>query len=96
MGQFEVLLFLEVFEFGRLDCGGMHIEELKEGELEGGKEESVRLLNAKRVFVGVGARFLFYPTLFYNVVRNKIQSEFRWWDAVDKVHFIAFLEFNYL
>jgi len=70
----------------------MYIEELEEGRCEGGEEESVvlirrdevRLLNAKRVLVGVGARALFYPTLLYNVLRNKIQSEFRWWDAVDK------------
>ncbi|KAF3777463.1 putative dual specificity protein phosphatase [Nymphaea thermarum] len=34
--------------------------------------------------VGLGARALFYPTLFYNVVRNKIQAEFRWWDEVDE------------
>ena len=41
--------------------------------------------DAKRVLVGAGARALFYPTLFYNVVRNKIQTEFRWWDKVDEV-----------
>eukprot|EP01018_Ginkgo_biloba_P002761 Gb_23510 [translate_table: standard] len=40
---------------------------------------------AKRVFVGAGARALFYPTLLYNVVRNKLQAEFRWWDEVDQV-----------
>uniref|UniRef100_A0A0D6QVV4 phosphatidylglycerophosphatase n=1 Tax=Araucaria cunninghamii TaxID=56994 RepID=A0A0D6QVV4_ARACU len=39
---------------------------------------------AKRVVVGAGARVLFYPTLFYNVVRNKLQAEFRWWDEVDQ------------
>ncbi|KAG6554723.1 hypothetical protein Mapa_003742 [Marchantia paleacea] len=38
--------------------------------------------SAKRVFVGAGARVLFYPTLLYNVVRNKLQSEFRWWDQI--------------
>lgn len=80
----------------------MYIEELEGGRCEGGEEESVllarrdevRLLNAKRVLVGVGARALFYPTLLYNVLRNKIQSEFRWWDAVDKVHFLVFSEFR--
>ncbi|KAJ6704072.1 DUAL SPECIFICITY PROTEIN PHOSPHATASE DSP8-RELATED [Salix viminalis] len=36
----------------------------------------------KRVFIGAGARALFYPTLLYNVVRNKVQAEFRWWDRV--------------
>ncbi|XWS69960.1 hypothetical protein CRYUN_Cryun03dG0008300 [Craigia yunnanensis] len=40
--------------------------------------------DAKRVLVGAGARILFYPTLLYNVFRNKIQSEFRWWDEVDQ------------
>lgn len=40
--------------------------------------------SVKRVFVGAGARVLFYPTLLYNVVRNKYQAEFRWWDQVDQ------------
>ncbi|KAA3490075.1 Phosphotyrosine protein phosphatases superfamily protein [Gossypium australe] len=44
----------------------------------------VRVDDAKRVLVGAGARILFYPTLLYNVFRNKIQSEFRWWDEVDQ------------
>ncbi|XVF49081.1 hypothetical protein PTKIN_Ptkin03bG0239900 [Pterospermum kingtungense] len=42
------------------------------------------VVDAKRVLVGAGARILFYPTLLYNVFRNKIQSEFRWWDEVDQ------------
>ena len=42
-------------------------------------------LTAKRAMVGAGARVLFYPTLLYNVVRNKLQSEFRWWDQIDQV-----------
>jgi len=65
----------------------MHIEELKGGEVvEGGEEGGSRFVgyDAKRVLVGAGARALFYPTLFYNVVRNKIQTEFRWWDKVDE------------
>ncbi|GJU79911.1 putative dual specificity protein phosphatase DSP8 [Tanacetum coccineum] len=44
----------------------------------------VSSVDAKRVLVGAGARILFYPTLLYNVCRNKIQSEFRWWDQVDQ------------
>lgn len=40
---------------------------------------------AKQVMVGAGARVLFYPTLLYNVIRNKLQAEFRWWDQVDQV-----------
>ncbi|XP_043692797.1 phosphatidylglycerophosphate phosphatase PTPMT2-like [Telopea speciosissima] len=70
----------------------MYIEELKEGELESGEEglvadaprSGIAVLDAKRALIGVGARFLFYPTLFYNVVRNKCQAEFRWWDRVDE------------
>lgn len=42
-------------------------------------------VDAKRALVGAGARILFYPTLLYNVFRNKIQSEFRWWDEIDQV-----------
>ncbi|KAI3754223.1 hypothetical protein L1987_54002 [Smallanthus sonchifolius] len=41
-------------------------------------------VDAKRALVGAGARILFYPTLLYNVCRNKIQSEFRWWDQIDQ------------
>ncbi|KAL7160498.1 hypothetical protein ABFS83_01G099300 [Erythranthe nasuta] len=69
----------------------MYIEELnerKEGEDEfsgGGADVAVVVWwDAKRVMVGAGARALFYPTLLYNVVRNKIQSEFRWWDWIDE------------
>ncbi|MED6134743.1 Phosphatidylglycerophosphatase and protein-tyrosine phosphatase 1 [Stylosanthes scabra] len=67
----------------------MRIEELKSGgEVEGNGEEerssSFLGYDAKKVLVGAGARALFYPTLLYNVVRNKIQSEFRWWDKVDE------------
>ncbi|KAL3834990.1 hypothetical protein ACJIZ3_009726 [Penstemon smallii] len=74
----------------------MYIEELKEreesdGELLGGEKVLCKSnggvvvwFDAKRVLVGAGARALFYPTLLYNVVRNKIQSEFRWWDWIDE------------
>ncbi|ERN15205.1 putative dual specificity protein phosphatase DSP8 [Amborella trichopoda] len=41
-------------------------------------------LDAKRALVGAGARVLFYPTLLYNVIRNKLQSGFHWWDEVDQ------------
>lgn len=41
--------------------------------------------DAKRVLVGAGARILFYPTLLYNVFRNRFQAEFRWWDKIDQV-----------
>ena len=42
-------------------------------------------VDAKRALVGAGARILFYPTLLYNVLRNKMEAEFRWWDEVDQV-----------
>lgn len=46
--------------------------------------KSVAVSDVKRVLIGAGARALFYPTLLYNVVRNKFQAEFRWWDRVDE------------
>ncbi|XP_059634878.1 phosphatidylglycerophosphate phosphatase PTPMT2-like [Cornus florida] len=68
----------------------MKIEELDEVESDGkydqdrvGERQIVRV-DAKRALVGAGARILFYPTLLYNVFRNKIQAEFRWWDEVDQ------------
>lgn len=48
---------------------------------------NVIVLTTKRALVGVGARALFYPTLIYNVVRNKLETEFRWWDRVAEVKF---------
>ncbi|XP_031099177.1 putative dual specificity protein phosphatase DSP8 [Ipomoea triloba] len=42
------------------------------------------VVDVRKVVVGVGARALFYPTLLYNVVRNRIQTEFRWWDWIDE------------
>ncbi|GLJ46162.1 hypothetical protein SUGI_0972440 [Cryptomeria japonica] len=53
--------------------GTEHEYEVSDGKLE---------KTAKRAFVGAGARVLFYPTLLYNVVRNKLQPEFRWWDQI--------------
>ncbi|XP_059638271.1 phosphatidylglycerophosphate phosphatase PTPMT2 [Cornus florida] len=66
----------------------MKIEELDDdGKYDhdrvGGGGQIVRV-DAKRALVGAGARILFYPTLLYNVFRNKIQAEFRWWDEVDQ------------
>ncbi|KAH0720191.1 hypothetical protein KY290_005102 [Solanum tuberosum] len=72
----------------------MYIEELKEeeGEVVNMEEKfcddtcegPLAVSDTKRALVGAGARALFYPTLLYNVVRNKIQTEFRWWDRVDE------------
>lgn len=72
----------------------MNAEKLEDWELEMWDEELCCDLsqssgvgaNAKRALVGAGARALFYPTLLYNVVRNKIQPEFHWWDRVDEVN----------
>ena len=67
----------------------MKIEELDEvesdrndGVLDG---RQIVKVDAKRALVGAGARILFYPTLLYNVLRNKVEAEFRWWDEVDQV-----------
>ncbi|CAH2041054.1 unnamed protein product [Thlaspi arvense] len=78
----------------------MYIEVLDEaGDLKN-KEVSdnvdrgaIVVSDAKRVLVGAGARALFYPTLLYNVLRNKIQSEFRWWDRVDEFIFLGAVPF---
>lgn len=72
----------------------MKIEELDDGaesiiESKRSRNSDTRLIavrvDAKRALVGAGARILFYPTLLYNVFRNKIQAEFRWWDQIDQV-----------
>ncbi|NP_001345354.1 dual-specificity protein-like phosphatase 1 [Zea mays] len=41
-------------------------------------------VDAKRAAVGVSARMLFYPTLVYNVVRNRFEKHFHWWDQIDE------------
>ncbi|KAG7030468.1 putative dual specificity protein phosphatase DSP8 [Cucurbita argyrosperma subsp. argyrosperma] len=48
-----------------------------------GSDQIVKV-DAKRALVGAGARILFYPTLLYNVLRNKMEAEFRWWDEIDQ------------
>ena len=66
----------------------MKIEELDDGECSRDEEEKcerqIVSVDAKRALVGAGARILFYPTLLYNVLRNKIEAEFRWWDQIDE------------
>ncbi|XP_050367211.1 phosphatidylglycerophosphate phosphatase PTPMT2-like [Argentina anserina] len=63
----------------------MRIEQLDEPELDRSElKQIVRVHEAKRALVGAGARILFYPTLLYNVLRNKMEAEFRWWDEVDQ------------
>ncbi|XP_076896190.1 phosphatidylglycerophosphate phosphatase PTPMT2-like [Bidens hawaiensis] len=71
----------------------MKIEDLddasnmkSDGQIVGYSNYSRQIVavDAKRVLVGAGARILFYPTLLYNVCRNKMQAEFRWWDEIDQ------------
>ncbi|KAF7819742.1 putative dual specificity protein phosphatase DSP8 [Senna tora] len=65
----------------------MKIEQLDDVDSsrdEGNYESQIVRVDAKRALVGAGARILFYPTLLYNVLRNKIEAEFRWWDEVDE------------
>nr|XP_043619441.1 phosphatidylglycerophosphate phosphatase PTPMT2-like [Erigeron canadensis] len=62
----------------------MRIVDLEDSDSDFDHRRQIVAVDAKRVLVGAGARILFYPTLLYNVVRNKIQSEFRWWDQVDQ------------
>ncbi|CAD6337670.1 unnamed protein product [Miscanthus lutarioriparius] len=49
---------------------------------------------AKEAAVGAAARVLFYPTLLYNVVRSKVQAEFRWWDEVDQFVLLGAVPFR--
>ncbi|KAL5158703.1 putative dual specificity protein phosphatase DSP8 [Glycine soja] len=66
----------------------VNIEELDDGECSRDEEEKCQRqivsIDAKRALVGAGAWILFYPTLLYNVLRNQIEVEFRWWDHIDE------------
>ncbi|WOL14615.1 dual specificity protein phosphatase DSP8 [Canna indica] len=62
----------------------MKTKELDEGVSEDSDGQEIVSIRAKKALVGAGARFLFYPTLVYNVLRNKMQAEFRWWDQIDQ------------
>ena len=81
----------------------MKIEELDDVESDGrGYSEDravygsqIVRVDAKRAIVGAGARILFYPTLLYNVFRNKIQAEFRWWDEIDQVFVLILFIYIY-
>ena len=66
----------------------MKIEELDDNGCSRDEEKGemqIVMVDSKRALVGAVARILFYPTLLYNVLRNKIEAEFRWWDQVDEV-----------
>ncbi|XP_030513337.1 phosphatidylglycerophosphate phosphatase PTPMT1 [Rhodamnia argentea] len=76
----------ELKEGGEVDVGagvGGEVGLCVDGEIVlGNGNESVVPIHVKRAVIGAGARALFYPTLLYNVVRNRIQVEFRWWDRI--------------
>ncbi|KAG0483131.1 hypothetical protein HPP92_011215 [Vanilla planifolia] len=72
----------------------MRIMELEEGESDGCDKNENVAIRAKRMLVGAGARVLFYPTLLYNVIRNKVQAEFRWWDEVDQYLWLGAVPFQ--
>ncbi|KAL1195195.1 Phosphatidylglycerophosphate phosphatase PTPMT2 [Cardamine amara subsp. amara] len=48
------------------------------------KKKRKKSVKAKRALIGVGGRILFYPTVLYNLVRFKLQSQFHWWDQIDE------------
>lgn len=98
----EGFIIIGIMHIEEIESEGLRVEEKAtvEEEDEGNSSPSDKLIkaaddgvttivlwDARKVFVGVGARALFYPTLLYNVVRNKIQAEFRWWDWIDEVSF---------
>ena len=60
-------------------------QEQQQGVQEASGGGKLVRLKAKRALVGAGARVLFYPTLLYNVLRNRFEADFRWWDRVDQV-----------
>lgn len=70
------------------------MRELEDEGLRTCDLEEIVSKSAKRVLVGLGGRFLFYPTLLYNVLRNQIQSEFRWWDEVDQYLLLGAVPFQ--
>ncbi|KAF3577096.1 hypothetical protein DY000_02029388 [Brassica cretica] len=60
----------------------MYIEDVTDKEERSADGDKAIVVTTKMALVGVGARALFYPTLVYNVVRNKVEAEFHWWDRV--------------
>jgi atypical dual specificity phosphatase len=52
-------------------------------------------VDAMRTAVSVGVWMLFYPTLVYNVVRNRFEAHFHGWDQVHEVRqFSSFFIFD--
>ncbi|KAK3165386.1 hypothetical protein QOZ80_1AG0032530 [Eleusine coracana subsp. coracana] len=76
---------MRIRELGDGDAGPVgEQEEEVEGEVQARDGGEIARLKAKRALVGAGARVLFYPTLLYNVLRNRFEADFRWWDRVDQ------------
>nr|CAB3478240.1 unnamed protein product [Digitaria exilis] len=75
---------MRICVLGDGDVGLTGQQEQGEEEVEESGGGEVVRLKAKHALVGAGARVLFYPTLLYNVLRNRFESDFRWWDRVDK------------
>ncbi|CAH9079946.1 unnamed protein product [Cuscuta epithymum] len=63
------------------------------GEIVCRDEGSILAADSRRALIGVAARALFYPTLLYNLVRNRIQTEFRWWDWIDEFVLLGAIPF---
>lgn len=66
-------------------CTIMSTNEFGDAGSGASGDRQIASSRTKKALVGAGARILFYPTLVYNVVRNKMQAEFRWWDEIDQV-----------
>lgn len=69
-------------------------EEASGATAAAGEVVAVVRLQAKRALVGAGARVLFYPTLLYNVLRNRFDGDFRWWDRVDQYVLLGAVPFS--
>uniref|UniRef100_A0A803MPS6 Tyrosine specific protein phosphatases domain-containing protein n=2 Tax=Chenopodium quinoa TaxID=63459 RepID=A0A803MPS6_CHEQI len=62
------------------------VNDIEKWNLKKTQKKIIIKIDAKKVLIGAGARIFFYPTLLYNVLRYKIESDFRWWDQVDQAH----------
>ncbi|XP_021725026.1 putative dual specificity protein phosphatase DSP8 isoform X1 [Chenopodium quinoa] len=60
------------------------VNDIEKWNLKKTQKKIIIKIDAKKVLIGAGARIFFYPTLLYNVLRYKIESDFRWWDQVDQ------------
>lgn len=75
-------------------AAAMAAESAEPDAVAAGRRRAVARVKAKEAAVGAVARVLFYPTLLYNVVRSKVQAEFRWWDEVDQFILLGAVPFG--